>query len=180
MPGARERLESLRREQLTYEEVAATAGALPVGYHHLRERRTLGHGEELFTAAARALDEWEVQRRSGIRVLASSATVAEGEVAMLLLGPGRLSVHAPVRVVYTVDESRRHGFAYGTLPGHPERGEEAFVLEMLPDGSVVFSVTAFSRPATWLSRASGPVGRAVQRLITRRYLRALGPSARSR
>lgn len=180
MPGGHGRLESLGHEALTYDEVGATSGALPAGYHHLRERRTLGRGEELFTAASRAIDAWEVQRRSGIRVLSSGATVAEGDVALLQLGPGRLAVQAPVRVVYTVNESHRRGFAYGTLPGHPERGEEAFVVELLPDCSVVFSVTAFSRPATRLSRVSGPVGRAAQRLITRRYLRALEPPARRR
>jgi uncharacterized protein (UPF0548 family) len=30
----------------------------------------------------------------------------------------------PCRVVYVVDEPRRAGFAYGTLPGHPEIGGE--------------------------------------------------------
>jgi uncharacterized protein (UPF0548 family) len=44
---------------------------------------------------------------------------------------------------------------------------------MTEDGTVTFEVTAFSRPATWLARATGPLGRAVQYRITTRYLQAL-------
>ena len=58
-----------------------------------------------------------------------------------------------------------------TLPGHPESGEEAFLVVRVGDGCE-FRITAFSRPATLLARASGPLGRAVQRLVTDRYLAA--------
>jgi uncharacterized protein (UPF0548 family) len=46
-----------------------------------------------------------------------------------------------------IDEENRRGFAYGTPPGHPEQGEEAFVVALREDGQVTFTVTAFSRPA---------------------------------
>src|SRR3712207_7231330 len=59
------------------------------------------------------------------------------------------------RVVYTVEEPDRAGFAYGTLPGHPERGEELFLLDRAPDGQLRLTISAFSRPATWLARAGG-------------------------
>ena len=36
-------------------------------------------------------------------------------------------LQAPCRVVYVIDEPDIRGFAYGTLPGHPESGEERFV-----------------------------------------------------
>jgi uncharacterized protein (UPF0548 family) len=80
---------------------------------------------------------------------------------------------APSRVVYVVDEPGRCGFAYGTLPGHSERGEEVFIVSMAEDGTVTFEATAFSRPATWLVLAAGPLGRAIQDRITSRYLSAL-------
>jgi uncharacterized protein (UPF0548 family) len=38
---------------------------------------------------------------------------------------------------------------------------------------VTLTVRAFSRPALWWSRLGGPVGKLVQGLIVRRYLRAL-------
>jgi uncharacterized protein (UPF0548 family) len=162
---------------LTYAEVGATAGPLPPGYRHLRVSRTVGVGRDVFARGAAALLDWQVQRRSGARVLAAGG-VTEGAEALLRFGPGRLSVSAPVRVVYVVDEPRRHGFAYGTLPGHPVSGEEAFLLELRADDSVVLSVTAFSRPARWPVRVAGPLAGLGQRLMAERYLRSLdGPAA---
>ena len=78
-----------------------------------------------------------------------------------------------MRVVYVVDEPRRRGFAYGTLPGHPETGEEAFVVELQEGDEVTFTITAFSRPASRLARAAGPVGRRIQGWATNRYLRSV-------
>ncbi|HEV8560641.1 MAG TPA: DUF1990 family protein [Actinophytocola sp.] len=49
---------------------------------------------------------------------------------------------APGRVVHVVEEEHRRGFAYGTLPGHPECGEEAFLLERHADGTVTCSRTS--------------------------------------
>jgi uncharacterized protein (UPF0548 family) len=75
--------------------------------------------------------------------------------------------------VYAVDEPDRRGFGYGTLPGHPECGEEAFIIERHADDTVSFTIVAFSRPASRLAKAAGPAGRAIQRQTTTRYLRAL-------
>jgi uncharacterized protein (UPF0548 family) len=69
-------------------------------------------------------------------------------------------------VTYVLDEPRHRGFAYGRLPGHPERGEEAFALELHDDGAVTFTITAFSRPASLPAKAGGPLSRAVQARIT--------------
>jgi uncharacterized protein (UPF0548 family) len=113
-----------------------------------------------------------MHRRAGLRVRASTEHIVPGAVAALQLGVGRLSVHAPVRVVHVIDEPCRRGFAYGTLPGHPESGEEAFVVELHQDGAVTFTITAFSRPATLLSRVGGPVTAAIQSWVTNRYLRS--------
>ncbi len=86
---------------------------------------------------------------------------------------GRLGLCAPVRVVDVVDEPTRRGFAYGTLPGHPESGEESFVVELGETGDVTLTITAVSRPASRLARLAGQVGRRVQSRITDRYLSAL-------
>ena len=75
-------------------------------------------------------------------------------------------------MVYKVTEARRRGFAYGTLPGHPESGEEAFVVERTPDDAITFTITAFSRPATVTARIAGPLGQLIQRHVTYRYLRS--------
>jgi uncharacterized protein (UPF0548 family) len=71
-------------------------------------------------------------------------------------------------VVWTVEEYRRTGWAYGTLPGHPESGEESFVVDRTGDGTVWLTVTAFSRAAKWYSRAAGPAARGLQHAYARR------------
>ncbi len=92
---------------------------------------------------------------------------------MLGIGIGPARIQAPVEVVYLMDEPDRQGFAYGTLPGHPECGEERFVI-VRSGLAVRAEIDAFSQPAVWFMRAAGPVGRLVQRVVTDRYLRSLG------
>ncbi len=156
--------------QFTYAEVGGTRGELPSGYHHLRESRLIGKGLSTFDAAAERLLSWEMHRRAGLGVAASAPRAAEGVTVLLRLGPLR----APCRVVWVVDEPGRRGFAYGTTAGHPEIGEESFVVEHDPRTDEVHArIVAFSRPGHWLIRLGGPVNRMAQSAITRRYLRAL-------
>jgi uncharacterized protein (UPF0548 family) len=163
--------EELAHAPWTYPEVGATATRSPAGYRHFTRTRALpgrtlgGVAEQLMT--------WRVHERAGLRVAASSPYVGEGVVLMMRLGVGAISLRIPCRVVYVVDEPDRVGFAYGTLPGHPEEGEERFVLERVAEDRVTFTISAFSKPATRLSRAGGPVSHWVQAKMTDRYLRAL-------
>ncbi|MEJ3403158.1 DUF1990 domain-containing protein [Rathayibacter sp. YIM 133350] len=106
-----------------------------------------------------------------------SPYITPGMTAVLKLRLWRLSVEAPVRVIYVIDEPDRAGFAYGTMPGHPESGEESWILEHREDDSVWLLIRSFSRGSTWLYRLASPVLRAVQKRYTRRYLRALHPVA---
>ena len=53
------------------------------------------------------------------------------------------------------DQPEEYGFAYGTLPAHPEQGEEAFHVARR-SGRLVFTVTAFSRPRHPAARLGGP------------------------
>jgi uncharacterized protein (UPF0548 family) len=81
---------------------------------------------------------------------------------------------AACRIVRVVDEPGRYGFAYGTLPEHPEEGEERFVVTRDEhDGMVVFEVVAFSRPHDLLTKLGGPVPRAIQTRATARYLEGM-------
>ena len=114
-----------------------------------------------------------MHRDSGMSVTASQPAATAGAVAVLRWGFGPLTFPATCRVVYTVDEPDRRGFAYGTLPGHPVRGEEAFVVRLEPGGEVRFTITAFSRPGSLMARLGGPVAGRVQKLLTDRYIRAL-------
>jgi uncharacterized protein (UPF0548 family) len=112
---------------------------------------------------------WEMHRAAGLRVTAEG-DARPGERVVSRIAPG---VTAPCRVVYVVDEPGRRGFAYGTLPGHPESGEEAFVVDIDEADDVWFTVRAFTRPGTLLARALGPFGRVAQRLMAGRYISAM-------
>ena len=165
---------SVDQLSVTYVPVGCTrTGVVPDGFDELRRSRRIGSGREDFERAADALLSWQMHRRAGLAVTASHERVETGAVAELRVGVGRLGLRAPVRVVDVIDETTCRGFAYGTLPGHPESGEEAFVVELGKDGSVVLTVTAISRPASRLARLAGPAGRWVQSRITDRYLSAL-------
>ena len=163
--------------EFTYAPIGATRGRLPDGYRHTRRRVRIGHSPQAFDRAANALLTWGMHRRSGLTV-AVDGPAELGRTVVLGLGIG-LSLAIPCRVVYVVDEPTRRGFAYGTLPDHPEQGEEAFVVEQDKDGSVWFEITAFSRPDALLVRLAGPLGRAIQLLATTRYERALASAADS-
>lgn len=161
---------ALQAAPFTYREVGATTAEAPRGYRvTCRARRV--EGLDLRQAADRLLG-WRVHEAAGLIVAASADRATPGAVVRVSLGLGRLRLQAPCRVVYVVEEPTRAGFAYGTLPGHPEQGEQRFLLEQA-DGALTFSVTAFSRPAGVLSRAGGPVTRWVQDAVAARYLAAL-------
>ena len=77
------------------------------------------------------------------------------------------------RVVAVVDEPERFGFTYGTLPIHPEQGEESFTVTRSDDGGFIFEIVAVSRPRQLLARAVPPVARRLQAAATNRYLKAM-------
>jgi uncharacterized protein (UPF0548 family) len=81
-------------------------------------------------------------------------------------------VLATARVVHVVHTDERIGFAYGTLPGHPEEGEEIFLVDRA-DVRVTFEVAAFSRPRDPLARLGSPFTRWLQLRTNRTYLDAL-------
>ena len=155
---------------LTYAEVGATASELPAGYHHVRESRTIGHGRADFDTASAALLSWRMHQRAGVRKASGPGTAVAGrDVAFRWL-----LLRFECRIVSVVDEPECRGFTYGTLPRHPECGEERFVVELDPHThAVTATITAFSKPSSWIVRAGGPLPRLVQAHMTQRYLRAL-------
>ncbi|MFF0224761.1 DUF1990 domain-containing protein [Streptomyces sp. NPDC004629] len=152
----------------TYEPVGATREdltACPPGFHALHVRTRIGEGEQVFRRAAEMVLTWEMHRALGVGIDAGADRAAPGvDVTVTLAG----LVRAPCRIVWTVTEPRRAGWAYGTLEGHPECGEEAFVVDRTGDGTVWLTVAAFSRPRSWYARAGGPATRALQHAYARR------------
>lgn len=139
----------------------------------------IGRGGAVFSRAADATMRFEIQLRSGLTITRApgladgTVPVGVGDTAVLRLGPGPFAVRIPVRIVYVIDEPRRRGFGYGTLRGHPECGEAAFVVEWRADDSVWLEIRTFSRPGYRVLWLGYPVLRLLQEIYTRRYERAL-------
>jgi uncharacterized protein (UPF0548 family) len=131
----------------------------------------LGTGDEVWEYASAEVLRWGVKTRSGFTV--DGDTVAVGRRYWVTARVGPLRVREPVEVVAIVNEPDRKGFAYGTLSGHPVSGEEAFLVDRRPDGSVWLTVRSTTGPSRGPWRTIHPALLLVQRGYKRRYLRSL-------
>ena len=160
-------IESQRDLAFTYAEVGATNATPPARYNVDHNRIQLGTGEATFRGAVEALKHWRQFELGWVTIVPRGVRVEVGAtVAVKARAFGTWSLNAS-RVVYTIDESRRFGFAYGTLPDHVERGEERFLVEWLPDDSVWYDILAFSKPQHPLVKLSVPLARRLQHKFTR-------------
>lgn len=138
-------------------------------------RRTsvdLGRRPDALARATEGLRAWVCHRGIGATVAPDDAPIRVGTEVVVRLPLGPAAVLAPCRIVAVVDEAHRFGFAYGTLPGHPEVGEESFVAQRAADGTVTFTVSVAARPVPLL-RPAGPVILFAQRRAVRGYLAAM-------
>ncbi len=160
--------------ELSYRQAGATLDAdLPPGYVHDRESADLGPFDPAtFDRAAAALRSWQIQAGAGLQVYPDDPVRDGATFALMIKLPAGVYVLAAGRVVFVLDEPDRRGFGYGTLPGHPEQGEESFVLAHRGD-RMYFDITAFSRPRHPLARFAKPASRLLQRQTTRRYFTAI-------
>lgn len=162
------RLPDFEQLALTYPEHGASTGELPPGYHHVDKATEAGTGEGAFIRLTDGLLRWRLQAGAGFLTAATAPGAREG-VTVVLATRGLAGLVVPCRVTRLVEEPRRRGFAYGTLPGHPVSGEECFTAEWLPDDSVVLRVRSFSRPADAAGRLAPAAVHAAQAAIDRRY-----------
>ena len=147
----------------------------PVGFRSYEHTVCIGHGDEHWRLATAAVLCWGVKSRSGFAVLPASGTdvrVAEGRDYTLVASAGPFRVREPVRVVSVIDRSDRCGFAYGTRPGHPVSGEEAFIVHRRHDG-VWFTLRSLTRSGRGRWRFAFPATLLAQRWYRRRYTRAM-------
>jgi uncharacterized protein (UPF0548 family) len=151
------------------------------------ERVLLGTGRETFERACRAIERWEMFPAE-VASLCWPALPREGlEVAVLYRASlVKLWMLFPARIVYVVDHPverggraiEQYGFAYGTLPDHPERGEERFLVEWdRGDDRVWYDLLAMSQPAHWLARLGYFYTRMEQARFRRFSCRAMQLSA---
>jgi uncharacterized protein (UPF0548 family) len=167
------KLADLGSLRFSYDAVGSTLhDVTPSGYHRLELHQKIGDGDQVFRRAGEALMTWQMHKKAGLPIKATDSPAVIGTNSLGRLGLGPVGLPVPCRVVWVVDELDRIGFGYGTLEGHPEAGEESFLVTREEDG-VYFTLRAFSRPATWYTRLGGPVGRLGQSLVGHRYASAL-------
>lgn len=167
-------LASARDAEPTYDHVGSTLDPQRWSAPEVRtDHLDVGQGGAAFDAAREALHTWVPHDGINARVEPRGQAVEEGATVLVVLRGGPLYLIAPNRIVAVTDQPTQFAFAYGTLPTHPESGEESFTVEHLDDGTVRATIRVQAVPATFAARAAGPVGRWGQGAALRRYLRAI-------
>jgi uncharacterized protein (UPF0548 family) len=167
---------------LNYAEVGATRPGEPAwadessGYRRYERTVRIGQGPARWKTVTSEVLDWGVKTRSGFTVESRTgggtrARLGAEYVLTAALGP--FTLREPVRVVATVDEPDRCGFAYGTLEGHPVSGEEAFIVHRTPDAVIWLTLRSLTRPAPGRWRLAFPAILVAQRWYRRCYRRAL-------
>ncbi len=135
--------------------------------------------KRLIKRAVEALKNWRQFDLGWVTIVPRGVAIEVGAtVAVKARAFGTWSLSAS-RVVYVIDEPRRFGFAYGTLPDHVECGEERFLIEWLADDSVWYDILAFSRPRHPLVRLSSPLARLLQKRFARESILARSSELKS-
>jgi uncharacterized protein (UPF0548 family) len=155
----------------SYSAVETTAQTPPAGFIVDHTRVKLGEGEPVFDSAKAALRRWEQFRLGWVEAWPPATPIQSGEVVAVMGQAIGLWWLNSCRIVYVVNESgpvSKFGFAYGTLPGHVESGEERFLIEWDRDTDCVwYDILAFSRPNHILARLGYPVVRRLQKRFGR-------------
>ncbi len=150
----------------SYQEVGASNSAIPFGYPINHHRVQLGNGENTFARAKDAIQSWTMYKLEWTRLYPSDTLIADGKVVCVVVNHGFCWSMNPCRIIYLLEETgeiERFGFAFGTLPGHSEEGEERFTVEWRQaDDSVWYDLLSFARPHHILAKIGFPFVRLFQ------------------
>lgn len=141
-------------------------------YDYDENRVQLGKGKQVFERAKAALLSWKMFPH-WTRIAPPDAPIRPGQRVGVLFRMWGVWWWNSSEIIYTISEERRFGFAYGTLPGHVESGEELFLVEMDDQDQVWYILKAFSRPAFWFVSMVYPYVRSWQRRFARHSLQAM-------
>ena len=151
----------------TYSAVGGTRAGLPEGFTVDHNRIEVGRGESDFKTAIITIQNWKHFDLGWVTIVPDGVKLEIGAtVAVKARAFGSWSLNA-ARVIYLIEEPRKFGYAYGTLPDHVESGEERFFVEWLTDDSVWYDILAFSRPRHPLVKINLPLARMLQKRFAR-------------
>lgn len=155
----------------------------------LAHEAVVGHGRAAFVAAGDGLVTWRMHRLAGVRVerdgtaarmgverdgtAAGVPAARDGLDLAVGIGPRRLGLGGTCVVERVVRDDHVVELTYRTAPGHAEDGTQTFRVTLGRDGEVRGRIISVSKPRHPVLRALPPLGRVGQRVVARRYLRAL-------
>jgi uncharacterized protein (UPF0548 family) len=180
-------LAEARTQSLTYAPVRGTLSTeKKQGYDNDAQRVAVGQGMADFLKAKAALQRWAHFPTAWTAILPADTPIVQDEVLTMYFRLFGLWWQNTCKIIYVVDKPTRFAFAYGTLPGHIECGEEVFGVEMDEDGVVWYDLRAFSKPKVWYVRLGYPLARLLQEkfrqdsaLSVRRSVGGVSPTPRS-
>ena len=170
-------LSAQKGRSFSYPDADILAGVCPRGYMRDRNRIKLGEGGKAFERATESIRRWEMFNMGWLELCWPNAPIEVGTTVAVLADLKFFWSLNACRIARLVDEQGdvwRFGFAYGTLPEHVERGQEAFIVEWNTiDDSVWYDLSAYSKPNQLLARLGYPVTRALQKRFARDSMRAM-------
>lgn len=187
---SREQIENFAASQIglpySYKEVGLTAELVhdgPVARKLIEDHNyvidhnqiCLGKGRATFERAIAAIRKWHQFDLGWVEAATPETPITADSIVCLLVSFTPVRMVFACRIVYAIDSGihdespiKKFGFGYGTLAGHPESGEERFLIEWHDeDDSVWYDILAFSRPGTLLTRIGYPFARSMQRRFAR-------------
>lgn len=166
----------------SYKEIGATQAIIPKNYPVNHRRIQIGSGADAFARAKFAIQTWMMYRLDWTRLYQPDTPIAVGEVVCVIVNHGFCWSVNPCRIVYVLEENgetEKTGFAFGTLPGHSEEGEERFTVEWRQaDDSVWFELLSFARPHHVLAKIGFPFVGLFQRKFAEDSGRAMQAAVR--
>lgn len=131
------------------------------GYLPNRASGVIGQGAEIFSRGRGAIREWRMFPE-WVFLWPERPPVVRGQ--MVVAGARLLGVWAAnaCRIVKIIDEPRRFGFVYSTIPAHALSGAERFQIEWRENDDVVYDVYSYSRPNGLVAWMTLPFVRSTQ------------------
>jgi len=159
---------------ITYAARGASANAEKVpGFDNDFQRVSIGQGAAAFEQACNAIRQWRMFPKPWTIILPPNTPIQSGETVAMYAKAFGLWWRNSCRIIYVVNEQGRFGFAYGTLPGHIECGEELFQVEQDENGQVWYTLRAFSKPKRWYAKIAYPLMRMFQARFRRDSAQAM-------
>ncbi len=167
----RDFIASQRDLAFTYPDVGASKRKPPARFNVDHTRVRLGSGRAAFEAGRESLRRWKQFDLRWVTAGPPETPIETGQVIAVwatILGVSVINACRIIYVDYDDGPITRFGFAYGTLPGHIESGEERFLVEWdRASNEVYYDILAFSRPRHWSARLGSPFARLQQRRFAR-------------